>query len=536
MQISGFILLFLVKVKQENCLVDIIIFVVTKKTINKKSIAYKTVRFLGSNTFLYIVLGIFLIQAIWIAISVAYPMLFDEHYHIGVISIYSEQLSPFIREQDVSITSFYGEISRNPSYLYHYLLSFPYRLITSFTDSFYLQIVIMRLINVLFVTVGLIYFRKLSIKIGLSKAIANISLLIISLVPVFILLAAHINYDNLIFMLVPIFLLKGIKLIGNKNSLELYDLNTFVLVGVVGSVVKSAFLPIFIAGVVYVFIKIALYHRHKIIKTVHKSYKKLSLFKKVLVIFMALLSVGLLGERYIGNVVYYGALSPKCSQVQDPVDCSKQYLQIREENFKRIQEQTPKKTDNFFEYSAESWIPRNINSSLTVSSNIGAPESLERELDWQTKRAAPIKILKNLVWTLFCLSIIFLVYSFRDIKNKPYFWFIATILLTYLFALWYYTNFLNYKELGVAIAIQSRYLLIILPILIGYILMSVNEAISSRSIKLLLFSFVCLFFTQGGGALTIIINADSNWYWQRSYIIEPNEVLKEALKPLIKEN
>jgi hypothetical protein len=78
--------------------------------------------------------------------------------------------------------------------------------------------------------------------------------------------------------------------------------------------------------------------------------------------------------------------------------------------------------------------------------------------------------------------------------------------------------------------------LIILPILIGYILMSVNEAISSRSIKLLLFSFVCLFFTQGGGALTIIINADSNWYWQRSYIIEPNEVLKEALKPLIKEN
>jgi len=72
----------------------------SKKTKNKEPLSFKIVRFIGSNTFLYIVLGIFLAQAVWVALSVAYPMLFDEHFHLGVISIYSEQLSPFITKQE----------------------------------------------------------------------------------------------------------------------------------------------------------------------------------------------------------------------------------------------------------------------------------------------------------------------------------------------------------------------------------------------------------------------------------------------------
>jgi len=507
-----------------------------KNTNNKKPLSIKIVLFLGSKKFFYIVLGLFLVQAVWLAFSVAYPMLFDEHYHIGVISIYSEQLSPFIGAQDSSITSFYGEISRNPSYLYHYILSFPYRLITAITESFYVQIVFMRLINVLFTAVGLVYFRRLLLKIGLSQQLANISLLIVSLVPVFSLLAAQINYDNLVFMLVPIFLIKGIEVMEDKKSINLRKLSSFILVGVVGSVVKMAFLPIFTAGVVYVFLVVVVSQRRKLKRLGLKDYRRLPLIKKISIVVMLLIAVGIFSERYVGNIISYGAIAPRCAEVQDASDCSQQYLQIREENFIRIQEQTPQETDNFLEFSRDNWIPANINSSLSAASNIGATESIERELDWKTEYGAPVPIFKTFAWAAFYASIIFLIYSFRDIRKKPYFWYMASIVGAYLFALWYYTNFLNYKELGVALAIQSRYILIIFPIIVGYVLSSVNEAITSRNVKLIVFTLTCLFFTQGGGATTLLISADSEWYWQRDYITQPNNNLKELIAPLIKEN
>jgi len=111
-----------------------------------------------------------------------------------------------------------------------------------------------------------------------------------------------------------------------------------------------------------------------------------------------------------------------------------------------------------------------------------------------------------------------------------------TVVFLYLFALWCYTNYLGYREIGVALAIQGRYLLPILPILIGYVFMSVNTAFSNKSIKLAMVLIALLLFTQGGGISTLIIRSEDSWYWQRSYITEPNSKIKELLKPFIKEN
>ncbi len=51
----------------------------------------------------------------WIAVSAIYPMLFDEEYHLGIIEIYSHQLSPFITVQPPE-AAFHGDITRYGSY------------------------------------------------------------------------------------------------------------------------------------------------------------------------------------------------------------------------------------------------------------------------------------------------------------------------------------------------------------------------------------------------------------------------------------
>ncbi|MGZ6005513.1 MAG: hypothetical protein ACXWLH_05205, partial [Candidatus Saccharimonadales bacterium] len=104
-------------------------------------------RFLGSNVFSWIVIGLFAAQATWIAFSALFPMPFDEYYHFGIIKIYAHQLNPIITTQPQE-ANIYGDITRMSSYLFHYLMSFPYRLIAEFASSVTIQVIFLRLINV----------------------------------------------------------------------------------------------------------------------------------------------------------------------------------------------------------------------------------------------------------------------------------------------------------------------------------------------------------------------------------------------------
>ena len=88
--------------------------------------------FLGSRIFFAGILTVFVLQALWFALSALYPMAFDEEVHFGIINIYAHQWSPFLAGQPAGADSF-GAIARDPSYLFHYLMSFPYRLLEQIT-------------------------------------------------------------------------------------------------------------------------------------------------------------------------------------------------------------------------------------------------------------------------------------------------------------------------------------------------------------------------------------------------------------------
>ena len=98
---------------------------------------------ISSKWFFIFVTIFFFAEMAWIALSAIYPMLFDEEYHLGIIDIYARQISPFIASQPAE-ASFHGDITRYGSYLFHYLISFPYRFISIFTDDLPTKIIALR--------------------------------------------------------------------------------------------------------------------------------------------------------------------------------------------------------------------------------------------------------------------------------------------------------------------------------------------------------------------------------------------------------
>ena len=131
--------------------------------------------YLRSNKFYRLILIVFVIEASWIALSAKYPQAFDENFHFGLIKIYAHYWLPFLTTQPPHADA-YGAVARDPSYLYHYLMSFPYRLINLFVKGQTVQVIILRFINIGFFAFGLVLFRKILLKVGTSKALTNLIL------------------------------------------------------------------------------------------------------------------------------------------------------------------------------------------------------------------------------------------------------------------------------------------------------------------------------------------------------------------------
>jgi hypothetical protein len=128
-------------------------------------------------------MGLFIFQSTWIALTMRYPGAFDENFHLGLIKIYSHQWLPFIGDQP-PLAEVYGAVARDPSYLFHYLMSFPYRFIQLFTDSQTLTVILLRLINVAIAATGIMVFSRVLARLPMSAAARNVALYFYAAIPV----------------------------------------------------------------------------------------------------------------------------------------------------------------------------------------------------------------------------------------------------------------------------------------------------------------------------------------------------------------
>lgn len=485
--------------------------------------------FLASNTFLYIVLGVFIVQAIWAALSLQYPMAFDENYHYGIIQVYARQWGPFISEQPAH-SGHLGELPYLPSFLFHYLMSFPYRLIHLFTANDTVIIVILRFINIALFAGGLYYFRKFFDALKVPRAISQLSLFFLVLIPSVILLGGEINYDNLLFLLTPLFFLYTLYLardIREHAALSFTNTVLFISIGSLAGIVKYPFLPIFLGAALGLFVLWAWSAKHwEMLRHLGTSFRETALSVRLLLIGLLIISAGLFTYRYTTNIIVFHDIDPDCAKALSVEECIEYGPWGRDYKTRQNNLANGVVVQPDLVYFERGWYEGMIHRLYFAIKHT-----------YENDGALPIQT--RLVYTVATFGSLAALLFWRSISRRiRYLWIYLLITLVYVASL-QYINFTTYAELGGLVAINGRYLIPVLPIIFVIIALGLSAAVSAlggrhaRTIKMLVIlaaTFVSLF---GAGMISYLVYADSSWYWQWSPFIHINEWLRMILRPLM---
>lgn len=484
--------------------------------------AYKRIiLFLGSNKFFYVIIAFFIFQALWMAFSFRYPSPYDEQFHFEVIQVYSHQLSPIIVNQSHAYDHL-RDLTHESSHFYHFLMSFPYRLIAAITSNSTAQIVLLRLINVGLAAWGIIMFGRLFRFIRIRQIYINIGLLFFCLLPIVPQVSSIINYDNLLLPLTAWYLLICSKIL-LKPKTEWREYAGIIILGTLTSLVKYTFLPIFAVSLIYLAIFL---YRRGIVQSWNElvaSLRKDSKFRIGILGTLAIVLTGLFVQLYIQNVLRYGTPQPTCIQTMSEERCRKSAIEARNLDAEKTKAQRPLQSPE--QYSLQWYQAMQYTTDLTFSSTTTGARV--------NKQPLPIFYALTFFGSVIALAII--IYSWSTLSKNQAWYFLATVSLT-LIAVVFLNNYNIYRQFHWAIAIQPRYFLNVVPVGLVLAAVATGHALQ-KNIKLeaVTFIIVTLLALQGGGIITHILSSDDSWYWQNRAVIKANHAVKKILSPLVKE-
>ena len=485
--------------------------------------------FLRSQKFYCLVLIVFVLEALWIAISAAYPQAFDENFHFGLIKLYSHYYLPFLSHQPPHADAF-GAVARDPSYLYHYLMSFPYRLIELFTKSQMTQVIILRLINVALFSWGLILFRKVMQKVGSSKALINLILMLFILIPVVPQLAAQVNYDNLLFPLTALMILFAFKLTDaiRTRAASLIDLCLFIGLGLLTSLVKYAFLPIFAAMLLFIAVLAFRTNRHHLkafLSQLGHSWQAARIHLKLLATVLIVLALGMFAQRDLVNLVSYHAIEPDCAKVLSVKEC--------------------------LNYSPWAYNYKNHAKLIASGKSISFMSVLTYPFQWlywmwyrlffavngpntHFSNYPPLPLPSAAALILFIAGVAALVKWWRKLFHNN-----LRLLLIFVIAATYSVvlmgqGFYTYHYTKVLENMNGRYLIPILllaAVIFGQALSLALFKANRR--KVVLAAVALLFFLEGGGVITFIARSNPSWDVNNKAIVKVNNAARKVVKKVI---
>lgn len=480
----------------------------------------RAVQIIGSRCFFWIIITLFMLQATWVAFSFRYPMVYDEIFHYPVIEIFSHQLSPFILNQTPAY-DVYGNLANGDATLYHYLMSFPFRLIHLFTGDLMYQVIFLRLVNILMAASGLVLFSKLFKKVGVKQIFSNIALLIFILLPIVTLVAATISYDNMLFPLMALYLIICVRIMQSKQVVW-YDYGFLIALGLFASLVKFTFLPIFVFSFLY--LSFCIYKNYgkkfmsKLLQSIQKARKLYIVSLSVLIVILA----SLFSIVYLQNIIMYGTAKPTCEQTTLSTErCMANSVVRRNLTAESTKDQRP--LMNIFDYS-NVWFNNILTSTTGSAANpVSGPYVV----------AKPFSVILELVLVGVIASLGVIIYSWHNLKLNRELKFLTGIAVVLIIVV-FISTYSMYVKYHAAYALQPRYLLSTLPVLLVVALMSFNYVFRRLPwLKLVSFAIVILLFTQGGGAITHILKSDNTWYWQQSKVIKANDIAKKILQPIM---
>lgn len=466
----------------------------------------------------------FIFEALWFAFSAIYPMAFDEDFHLGIIKIYSHHWLPFLHNQPAGADA-YGAVARDPSYLYHYIMSFPYRLLTHITSSETAQIIVLRILNVGFFTAGLALFYKLILRAIHSPAIANVSLAVFILIPIVPQLAAHINYDNVLLPLMALTCLLAFDVIEQfrRRTVNFKTLLVLLNIMILTSLVKYAYLPVCAAVVlflsVYGFMTLRRGHWPAMLHAAKKAISSKALLGLLL---LTLLSGGLFMQRYGVNTIKYHNPIADCGVVLNYEHCSAYGPWIRNYNYEQ-QKPTVNKNPFAYFYSWEQGLRYRLFFAINSSSR-----------EYANYPPLPLPYQASLVLGVGGLLLTIL-YLRRVFAQNPFMVFITLVSGFYLVSL-FAEDYSQFLETGQPVAINGRYLLPVLflaAILMGRAMQLMFASTHKKWLKPTLATLLLFCFLQGGGITTFILRSDASWDWPNRTVVRVNDAARRVLSPFI---
>lgn len=328
-------------------------FVILKTVM--QNLARRLTTFLRSNTFFWVIIGGFILQCLLFAVVVS-PSTVETHAdgqitrgggvvpdgnrHIAAIYYFADQPlldGPIIRDMD-SNAMWIGDLERFPSYFYYYLLSFPVRIAMMMGAPDALNVLLIRLIGIVFGVIVLLTLRKIVREIGLGRVSANIIMLAMAATGAFAWLTPAENYDILGLMFWLLFLLTSLRLFIRRDAKYLYWMALwFCLV----SISKYTYIPFAgLSGLVAFWLyarRLGYQNTVATIKMQARNWaKQLKKYQIAGLVILLLVPAVLFAERIGGNLLFYRSFSPSCTQIHSLDDCMKFGVFAR--NYTRAQE------------------------------------------------------------------------------------------------------------------------------------------------------------------------------------------------------
>lgn len=408
-------------------------------------------------------------------------------------------------------------------------MSFPYRLLAVFVHSQAVQVIIMRLIDITLFGYGLVLFRRVLRKVGLSTALANILLFLLALVPVVPQLAGQINYDDLLFPVVAAVCLVTFRLTDELKAKKpsAKTVLSLVVLMLLATLVKYAFLPIGLAVVVYVVVLIHRTYRHnfkQLATVLWLDFRGQSRWVKIALPLVLLVALVFGTEREGYNLIKYHSLVPDCAKVLSVKDCSAYSAwYFNYNNHQQLTSATPMPYNNIFRYTWQ-WFYWMWYRLFFV---VNGPAS-----DFNTLPPLPLPSYSAIVVGLF--GVVALVKWHRRIFTRnPYVWLLLLICVIYAASL-FVKGYATYRYTAVLENMNGRYLIPILLPLVAIMGLALSRLLGrSMAPKVAAALVIILMFLEGGGALTFILNSDESWYWPNNAVKKVNHAAMKVTKHVV---
>lgn len=457
---------------------------------------------IGSTQAFLGILAVFIIETGYLSITSRFPMAFDEAYHFGLIRFFSHRLDPIVTTQP-SNSYQYGALVQGSSLFYHYLMSFPYRLLELFTTSYTTQVIYLRLINVCLAVITILIIKKLLQLLNISRALSNVIIAALAFTPVFMLLSAQINYDNLLITLSTLCIYETVlftKELG-KKILNLRRLIVIVCLCLITSLVMYSFFPIFLSIIIFIALALIKIHNRMpnfLAKSFKPSFSSIPKLQALILLLASVVSIFLFARIYIVNVIKYHDPLPECNQILNIKDCEQYYAW--EDDY--LAKQQNKLHPNLTNTSALDFIENTVSfTSLWAKTNLaGLYGTIFPQYGIYSLNSAYLTFIFILAGGgLICL-ILNLKTILKQNKSLLIFLIVCAIYILFLWA----RNYHDFLQFGAITAVSGRYLVPILVYFYSLLAVAVSYEINKKrkyklNIKLGLAIFLIAGFIGLGG-------------------------------------